>query len=466
MRLFFFVILNLLGLLFPLEAKLPTYTNGIFPSQYSQFWFLYEKENRRGQDEWILRPFFSSYQNEFVGTKYKTSLYPIYYSQSTNYWSRWSFLFIFGNDTFRHEDTGQDDDLSLTPLFQWGSGETDKDKYFAAFPIYGTFKSKLSWNQISFLLFPIFVNWEHKEFQARSFLWPIFLYGKSDIRAEYRAFPLFSHKSHVGKFSHNSFLWPFFQWGIDGLDKKEPSSYSFFWLLFSRKSSYYGNMQSTGIIPVLGSISLFSYGYDNRTSQKDYTFLFFFFQYGTSTDKDYKKTIVFPFYGYSRFASKEMQFISPFFVQMRTDTYHEKASHWYLIPFLHYSKNYFPKEERTDSYFHFWPFYKNHTDTEGNLSWNVLSLFPLRSNSIEKVWDPLWSIVEYKRLINGEKRFSLLMRLYTQRWTEKDFHLYIPVLLDYSNENGDKSWDFLLGLIGYETKEEKSSVKFLWFFKL
>ncbi|MCB1179179.1 MAG: hypothetical protein KDK36_16465, partial [Leptospiraceae bacterium] len=467
MRIIFSIfIIYFLAFINHLEAKLPKYPIGIYPAKYSQFWFLYESESRNGEDEFIIRPFYSSYQNKLFATKYKTSIYPIYYSQSTNHWSRWSFLFIFGNDSTEHPDTGEDSDLSLGGIVQWGSGETEKDKYGGIFPIYGTMKSKLSWNEINYFLFPIYVDWNHKEFKARSFLWPLFVYGKSDIRKEYRAFPIFSHKSHVGKFSHNSFLWPFFQWGKDSLDKKEPTSYSFFWLLFSKKSSYYGNMNSTGIIPVIGSMSLISYGYDKRTSQKDFALLFFLFQYGYSTDRDYSKLIAFPFYGYSRYAGKQFKFITPFFYRMKTDTFHLKANHFFLLPIFQYSIEYFPKEEREDRYIKIWPFYKHHVDVEGNLSWNALSLFPIRSRVFERVWDPIWSIVEYKRLTNGEKRFSLLMRLYTQRWTENNFYFYVPLLLDYSNENGIRSWDVLYGFLGYESSKEKSYFKFLWFFKI
>jgi hypothetical protein len=460
----------LLVLVFPIFSlhpnQLPKHTHGVYPSEYSQFWFLYEKEKRTGQEQTFFRPFFSSYQEKPANHRFKTSLYPIYFSQSTGYWSKWSLFFLLGNETTQHEDLGEDSDYGITPLFQWGNGSTSKDEYSAFFPIYGTIKSKLSWSEIHFVLFPIYTSWNFKEFEAKSILWPFFLYGKSDVRKEYRALPFFAHKSHIGKFEHNSLLWPFFSWGRDNLDKKEPSSFSFAWLLFGYKKSYYGNMKSIAIMPILGSMSLFSYGYDKRTAAQDFSFLFFLFQYSYSNDKDYRKRIFFPFYGYSHYASKEFYFITPFFMKMKSDTYTEKTNFVYFVPFYISSKRFYPKEERTENYLKIWPFYRHYQDAEGNSEWNTLSLFPIRSLNFERNWDPIWSLLEYKDLINGEKRFSFLMRIYTQRWSQDEFHFYIPFLADYSRTKSKQSFDFFYGLLGYENTTEKTEFKLLWFLKI
>jgi len=459
-------ILFLLLFSLSLEAKLPTYPYGAYPSNYWQFWVFYEKEWRKGQSDVILRPFYSSYKDELSAHKYNTSLYPIYYSEKTNHWSKWTFLFVFSHDSTIHDDTGDDSDLVLSPLFQWGKGETDKDRYLAFFPFYGKMKSKLSWGEINFFLFPLYVDWRHKEFKARSLLYPLILWGSSDVRNEYRFLPFYSRKAHIAKFEHSSLLWPFIQWGKDSLDKKEPTSYSFFFPFYNLKSSHYGNMKSQAYLwfPILGSV--FGYGYDKRTSEVNYNFLFFLFQYGYSNSKDYRKHIFFPFYGYSRFASKEFTFISPFFVHMRSDTYGVKSNSYYLIPFFYYMEKNFVKEERVDTYYKFWPIVKWHKDSEGNIFWNMFSIFPIRSTTIERVWDPFFSIIEYKKFINGEKRVSFFMRAYTQHWAEDEFHAYVPFLLDLSIEEKRTAWKFLYGFLGYERVEEKRNLQLLWFISI
>ncbi len=447
-----------------IEAKLPKHTFGERPTKkYNQFWFLYQSEKKLGQDEFYIRPFYSKYHENLSAHDYKTSLYPLYYSEKTEHWSKWTFFFIFSGDTTKHDDTGADDDFVISPMFQFGKGETEKDKYFAFFPFFGKIKSKLSWSEINFFLFPIYADWRHKEFKARSLIYPVFVYGSSDIRTELRIFPFYSRKSHMAKFEHNTVLWPFIQWGKDFLDKKEPTSYSLFFPFYNLKNSMYGNMKARAYlwVPILGSV--FGYGEDKRTGEVDYNFLFYFFQYGYSNSRDYRKHIIFPFYGYSHFASKQFRFITPLYINLQTDTYGLKSDLTYLVPFFIFNKRKFIKEEREDSYFKFWPIFVWQKDSEGNMNWNIISPLPIRSETFERVWDPIFSLIEYKKMINGEKRFSLLMRLYTQRSSEKEFHLYIPLLLDMSLEEESNSYQFMYGLLGYKSSKEKNTISLFWF---
>ncbi|EMO29154.1 hypothetical protein LEP1GSC170_4729 [Leptospira interrogans serovar Bataviae str. HAI135] len=71
-----------------------------------------------------------------------------------------------------------------------------------------------------------------------------------------------------------------------------------------------------------------------------------------------------------------------------------------------------------------------------------------------------------KKLSNGEKRFSILMRTYTQRWTATEFHAGIPFVLELSITPEKTSWKFLYGLIGYERIETKRNLQLLWFIKI
>ena len=151
---------------------------------------------------------------------------------------------------------------------------------------------------------------------------------------------------------------------------------------------------------------------------------------------------------------------------MRSDTYGVKSNSYYLIPFFYYKEMHYIKEERADSYYKVWPIFKWHRDAEGNLFWNTLSLFPIRSTTLERIWDPFVSIIEYKKFINGEKRLSLMMRSYTQRWTEDELHIYVPFLLDLSLEKEKTSWKFLYGFLGYERIEEKRHLQVLWFISI
>lgn len=463
-----FRIFCILILLFSSEnifSEYPSKPIGEFKSEYDQFWFLYQKEIRAGESELIFRPFYSSYKEEKSAYRFQTVLYPVYYSEETKYWKVWTFLFFITGTSQLHEDTGEDSDV-LSPLLFWGSGDTAREKYFGFFPFLGRMRNKVSYSELSFALFPLYSNWKYKDYEATGILWPIFLYGSSETREEFRIFPLFSKKIHRGKYERYSFLWPFFQWGTTYQDKKEPVRYAIFFPFFGFKDSEAGNMKSRGffILPLLGSF--IGYGYDNRTGEKDFNALFFFIQYGSNQDEDYKKLILFPFYGNYRFASKETTFVSPFYFHLQSDTYHIQSDDTFLIPFFFNSRRRYVQWDRDERYLKVWPFFKYQKDREGNVVWNLLSLFPIKSEVVDRIWDPLWSLVEYQKLSNGEKRFSVLMRAYSQRWTETEFHASIPFVLELSLTPEKTSWKFLYGLIGYERIESNRNLQLLWFIKI
>lgn len=444
-----------------LSAKIPDSPHGELPSDYSQFWFLYEKETRPGQEYIIYRPFYSIFEEHETAYTQRTFLFPLYYKEETNYWYTWTVMFLFTGNGFKHEDTGEDDDL-LTPFFFWGSGDSESERYWGFFPFYGKLKGKLGYTEVNFVLFPIYADWQRRNYKAKGILWPIIMWGESPTRSDVRVFPFYAKKEHEGKYYQYSILWPFFQWGRKYMDKREPISYGMFFPFYLYKDSDEGNMKSRGIFwfPFLGSF--LGAGFDKRTSEVDFNLLFFLIQYGSNNDMDYRKFILFPFYGQYQFASKKSTFISPFYFRMTSDTHHVKSHSTFFLPFLSIMHSYYPEQDRTDDYWKLWPIMRYHRDTEGSIEWNMLTLFPLRSKEIEKTWDPIISLIEYKDLSNGEKRFSMLLRLYTQRWSHDKFAFYIPFLTDFETEKERTEWKFFYGLLGYKKQYEKRSYRLFW----
>ncbi|MCB1141991.1 MAG: hypothetical protein H7A24_04925 [Leptospiraceae bacterium] len=462
-RLLLLILLIFSRNLFPVQPK---HIHGFKETgSYTNFFFLYEKESVHGQEEVIFRPFFSGYREDLSGSYFKTSFFPLFSSIGTKKWNRTSYLLFFGGDTTYHDDSGEDTDFGIAPFLFWGKGDTAKENYFSFFPFFGRFQSKFSWSRIEFFAFPVFASWEYRDYKAYSLLWPIFLYGDNGIRKERRFFPFYSNKSHTGKYERVSLFWPFWSYGRENLDKREPFSYSFLWLIYSYKKSYYGNMKSVGIVPILGSISLFSYGFDNKTSEENYNLLFFL-QYGSNNDKDYRKHIFFPFYGYSRFANKEFRFLTPFLISMNTNSYHVRSKFRYLIPFSFYQKSIYPGEDGSQFYYKLWPLFKWEEDRSGNFTFNTLTFFPIHSITMDKIYDPIVSLIEYKHLGNGEKRFSLFMRLYSQEWTDTKYNWRIPILLSYHSNKDESNFQFAHGLFGYKKEPKKTEFQFFWIFKI
>jgi len=456
---------------FSLEAKLPnTFTEDI-PSDYYQFWFLYEAEKRANQSSFYIRPFYGNFFDKTTNFKSKTILPPIFYREETDHWYTWTSLFFFTGTGFKHEEGDEEEDIFFSPIFFWGKGDTPKENYVSIYPFFGTMKNKLSYQKIKYyvfplLLFPLYSEWEYKTYEAKSILWPLTLRGKSETRDELRIFPFYSHKEHIGKYKRYSILWPFFQWGQDKMDKKEPVSYAMFFPFYQYKYTDSGSMKSRAILwfPILNS--LFSYGFDKKTGHTNYSALFVFFQYTTSVKNDAEKLVFFPFYGYSYFANKQARFITPFYIRLSQNTNHLKADSTFLLPFFSIMKQEFVGTGRTDLYWKLWPIIRYHKDSEGNLTWNTISLIPVRFENMEDLWEPIFSIIEYKKLVNGEKRLHLITRLYSQRWSDKEINIHIPLLVEYSkNESGFK-YDFLYGFVGLDTRSDSTKYKLFWLLEI
>ena len=454
---------------------MPIEVEGGGPRDYWQFIFLFDTTSAAGQREYNFHPFYSQYNNYEKAYDHHTFLYPIFQLGGTNYWRRWTWLSLFSGDDFYHKDSGKDSDLLLGPL-SIGTGDKEEEKYFGVFPIYGKIKDFFGYDEFDYFLWPIYSGWSYKDYKAHSFLWPLTVYGKSKTRTKHRFLPFYSYNKKENKYKRASFLWPFFQWGSEALDKKEPRHYFFSFPLFGYKWSDQDTLFAWTFLwlPILGSFA--SYGRDTVKEEVDYSFLYFIFQHHRSKDPGIHRTLVFPLYFYYRFGQleeeydpyyKEARFITPFFGNLRTYSSILDSDHDYLFPVYLGTKRYYHKEREEESYIKIWPLFHYIENSEGALEFRSLDIWPFRSDQFEKNWGPLYSLLEYKRHENGDRYFSLLLRLYSQYWNEDEGHYFLAGL-EWHNTPEHWSFEILGGLFGihnYTIDEDENdwAFEFLWF---
>ena len=354
-----------------------------------------------------------------------------------------------------------------------GSGDSKRENYVSIFPFYGKINDFFGKEDVTFVLFPIYSSWTFKDHTSYSILWPIFLYGSSKKRFEFRLFPLFSLKKYENKYERTSFLWPFFQWGSQGLNKKEPRHYFFSFPLFGYKWSDQDTTMAWTFLwlPFLGG--LFSYGRDTVKEETDYSFLWSLIQYQESKYPGIRRLVIFPFYGYYRFGEtqgerspfyKEASFITPFYVNLKTFSYTADTNYHFVLPFYWDLKRYYHKEREEESHIRFWPLFKYTETSEGRTEFSSIALWPWRSDQFDKVWGPLYSIIEYRQYENRDQYFSLLFRLYSQYWNDSEEHYFLAGL-EWHNDEEHWSFEILGGLLGlhrYTTRDGKED----WAFEL
>ena len=424
-----------------LYAKLPELPHGALPSQYFQFWFLYENEMRPGQTLHTFRPFYSIYRDDITAYKFQSSLFPVFYREETNHWHTWTILFFITGVWSKHDDLGDDDDLQLTPLFLWGRGDTQRERYVAFFPFYGKIYNRLSYSEVRFILFPFYSEWKHKEYEATGIFWPFYMRGESPTRKDIRIFPFYSRKKHEGKYERNVILWPFFQWGRENMDKKEPFSYGMFWPFYLWKDSDEGLMKARAYLwfPILSG--LFAHGYDKKVGQYYGNLFYFFLQFGTSNNGKYEKLIVFPIFGRYKNAGKETRFYTPFYFEASTNKSYLKSNMYFFLPWILWEDEEYPSLGKSAHYFKIWPLFKYENDSEGNLNVNAFTFFPLRQQQFEHIWDPIVSVFEYKTFTNGQQRYSFLFRLFSYVRSPNTSQFSIPFLVEWKKEMRNDSFE-------------------------
>lgn len=458
-----------------LYARPSTTVTGETKRDYYEFLFLFDKTSAPGQSEWILHPFASRYSNMERSYTFTTILYPIFYSHGTYRWNRWTFLYLFTGDDIYHDDSGLEEDNFITPILYWGTGETERERYFSVFPFYGRIKNKLSYSEINYVMFPLYSGWSHKDYSAHGILWPIVMWGGSPTRSDFRIFPFFSRKIHTGKYERYSALWPIFQWGVEGLDQKDPRHMFMVFPFYGRKWSESGQMTAHTVL-----WPLFSWGHDDATNGFDLNLFWFLFQYQVNDSPLIRKLIIFPFYGRYVFGSKgsltdpsgiysqEYSFVTPFYATMRTSSALLESNSKYVVPVFMYDQTYYRKERETETYWKIWPLVSTSSDSNGRFEFRSLSLWPFRSDEFERIWGPLYSVVTYRRDENEEKYFSVLFRLYSRKWSSDEEHHFF-VGFNYDNTPDVTGVEFLGGFLGFrreynrEDRETKNRVRLLWF---
>lgn len=434
-------------------SRLPDRTITEGPVYYFEFLFLYDSTKTPEQKEYWLHPLFSYYKNLEKSYTIRTILYPLSFSHNTNYWNRWTFLYLFNGEEKYNPNEKTEGEFMLTPLLYWGYGNNEKERFFSFFPIFGTIKDKLSWSEINYLLFPLFVSWQYKNYKAYSILWPLIMWGGDDFnRKDFRFLPFYSSKVHKGKYNHKTFLWPFFQWGSDDLDKKDPRHFFMFFPFYSHK---YSESKTMYAFSILYPLSLISIGKDEKSKSFDFKLLWFLFQYSKSEDPYIKKIVLFPFYVHYQFGNKKLSYLQEtnfyfiLFGNLKTESALLDSNYKFFIPFWYYHYRNYKQEQIETKSWKLWPII-NYWEDESAYGWRIFALWPFPDELVERNWGTFYTLLEYNQFENQDRYFSFLLRIFSIRWNPyyDDFNLFF-LGFHYKDNPEIFEFTFLGGLFGF-----------------
>ncbi len=458
--------------------------------KYDWFWVFYEYErDERMESKVFFRPFFL--RNIYAeGKIFEASLLPVYWRNKTSRKDEKKFfLGLWSSVNYIHSNGVEDHDVFAFPLM-YGESPYERDRYFFLWPFGGTIKGKLGQDRISayafpgFLLFflypptfpptwtmlgiiilsliPLYVDYEYKDYNAWGILWPLIQRGKSPTRDDKRFLPFYAHNYKRDHYDNYSYLLIF---NCQKLLLKDDVHKTFFaFPFFGRRWSRSENVNASTLL-----WPFFSWGYNKKRGAYEINFPWPLVQIQDSQKPYIKKRIYFPFYGIYEFRNQSTFFVTPlYFTLKRYTKNYDSEYYFYAIIIWHFKRDYkkepSPTYGRSWRYYKIWPLFQYEYDDRGNYSFNLLSLLFWRDpDGYEKMYQPFWTLFEYRTFQSGEKRLGLLLRTYYQRWGEDFLYIKIPLLFSYARSNGRLvELSFLLRMFSYSDDSRGEYLRLLW----
>ena len=476
-------------MLFIFSLPLAAADEGIRDNSYNWFWFFYEHSTHEFGENTVYRPFYMNM--DYKEGSFQASLMPFIFTRykDDKYDRVRAFLGLYASDDYTHADKKEDYDSGFFPLYLYGNGEREKDKYFFLYPFGGTFKGKLGHDEISpylfpgFLLFvfyppsglftwqalawgllslvPVYTEYNFKDYHAQAWFWPFIQRGKSDKRDDFRFLPFYAHNSKEGWYDNYSYLLlinyrkTFFRNDV---------RYTFFFFPFyGRKWSDSGDVSATTIL-----WPFFSWGYNKKRGETQYNLPWPLVQIMDSKKPEIRKRIFFPFYGRYSYNNYESFFVTPLYFRIKKETEFFSSAYYYNFIICWYFKREYKAEHdyygNSWRYFKLWPIVQTEWNDKGLFAINVLSLLPFRdTGGYEKLYQPFWTLFEYRRSPEGDKHLGILFRTYYQVWNDDYFKMKIPFIVSYEKRN-DRIRDFtiLLSAFGYENEPAGTYLRLFW----
>jgi len=453
------------------------------------FWVFYEYAEYSDKLTSVYRPFYMEAADK--ENLFQASLMPLFfwrYKNERNDVTK-AFFGFYESIEYKHTDQNIDYDNGFFPLFFYGNGIKASDKYLFIYPAGGNIRGKLGYERISPYIFPgaalffvfppsgiftlqtlfftlaslipVYTEFENKDYNGTAFFWPFIAWGNGDKREDFRILPFYAHNSKAGWYDNYQYLLLI---NYRELYLRNDEKYTFFFFpFFGKKWSKSGRMNSYTIL-----WPFFSWGYDLDKNEKSYNLPWPLVQIAHSDKPEMNKRIFFPFWGEYKTSTYESMFATPLYFRIKNNSDYFKSEYhiisiiaWYFKRDYSYTHEYYGKSWR---YFKLWPLVQAEWSNSGLYSVNVLSLFPFRdTDGYEKLYQPLWTLFEYRVKPDGETHLGFLLRTYYQVWNDDFFKMKIPVLINYeSRKETLKEFTVLFSSFGYEKNRNGAYLKLLW----
>ncbi|HVU32573.1 MAG TPA: hypothetical protein VHE61_04015 [Opitutaceae bacterium] len=362
-------------------------------------------------------------------------LYPVFSYRVDENTYQWNVLELIRN-TGRRRGAGPPSsiysprgDFEFWPFIFWRQTGDPALSYFGVFPVAGTIKNKLGFDQATWVAFPLYVRTANRGIDTTYAPWP-FLRVTSGKAHGFGLWPLFNWREKPGAWKQTYFLWPL---GYDATTSPAPDApagtpprHAIGFLPFYARHTGPGYVDENVLWPF--------FGYTDRTTPARF----------------HETRYFWPFLVQGR-GSAYVNRWGPFYTHSIVNGYDKTWYGWPLVRHAEWKDRGLAIERTQLFYFlywsetqrsatrpaapeasltHVWPLYSTWTNGAGRSQFQLFSpldvFFP-GNQKIHDAWSPLFAILRRDQAAPGETRTSLLWNAVT--WQRDDarrlraFHL-------------------------------------------
>jgi hypothetical protein len=341
--------------------------------------------------------------------------------------------------------------------FYYQGRDNKTNSYFALFPVGGQMQDFMSFDEINFALFPLWVQSTKMNSTNNTILWPVFSRSSGGGIEARRVFPLWGHSKYRNENERGFVLWPFYTWVKEYRRGMKGYGYLVF-PLWGRVNTEL--VQTWYAVP---PFFRYSHGKEGKVVNAPWPFI----RWSTGSVNQVQ---IFPIWGKRSFGSIHNSFfLWPFVRYQRTDRWNLTKQRLFVFPFYVGEKD-TPKTTNVPSgrYTLLWPLasYRREGDVR---RFRFLELWPMRNTGpIERSWAPLWTFFNHVSSGRGTDS-ELLWGLYRHHRRETNY-CYTSVFPLFSWERQEEAeprreWNLLKGLIGFERQGKQRTLRVLYFMR-
>jgi len=191
------------------------------PVSTEYFGPIFFEKNPPGENpSWGFRPIYLHLKEGNRETN--TFLYPFFTWQKEDDYRYFTFFELINFRRQADSDGQTNRNFDVWPFYFSRDSGNSTTTYRAFFPVAGTIKSRFGYDQIKFVVFPLYADVVKNGGHTTHAPWPFlrFIHGAGEHGFEF--WPLFGHRGRSGDYDSQFYLWPLFYRNVGHLSEAQP----------------------------------------------------------------------------------------------------------------------------------------------------------------------------------------------------------------------------------------------------